>query len=144
MRLTIKGKIVAGVTATVVGVCCIGASCGAPDDEPNAPRPSPTQTMPSAVPTFTTTVAPPTPPPTDPAPTTPGEPDPTEPSDPDPTTPASGGGRVQSVEDDNNEDSAYYANCTAARAAGVTPLHPGDPGYSRKLDRDGDGVACES
>jgi endonuclease YncB( thermonuclease family) len=38
---------------------------------------------------------------------------------------------------------ASYANCTAARAAGVTPLHRGEPGYSAKLDRDGDGVACE-
>ncbi|MGV9349307.1 excalibur calcium-binding domain-containing protein [Streptomyces spiralis] len=26
---------------------------------------------------------------------------------------------------------------------GSHPLHAGDPGYSRKLDRDGDGVACE-
>ncbi|HEY2223047.1 thermonuclease family protein [Actinomycetospora sp.] len=39
--------------------------------------------------------------------------------------------------------SAYYANCTAARAAGVTPLHRGEPGYAAKLDRDGDGIACE-
>jgi micrococcal nuclease len=39
--------------------------------------------------------------------------------------------------------SASYANCTAARAAGVTPLHRGQPGYSAKLDRDGDGIACE-
>ena len=39
--------------------------------------------------------------------------------------------------------SAYYANCTAARAAGVAPLYRGDPGYRRALDRDGDGVACE-
>lgn len=37
----------------------------------------------------------------------------------------------------------YYANCSEARAAGAAPLHRGDPGYSRKLDRDGDGVACE-
>lgn len=36
-----------------------------------------------------------------------------------------------------------YANCTAARAAGVAPLHRGEPGYSAKLDRDGDGIACE-
>ena len=36
-----------------------------------------------------------------------------------------------------------YANCTAARAAGVTTLHRGQAGYSAKLDRDGDGVACE-
>lgn len=37
----------------------------------------------------------------------------------------------------------YYANCTAARAAGVTPLYRGQPGYASHLDRDGDGVACE-
>lgn len=39
--------------------------------------------------------------------------------------------------------STYYANCTAARDAGVAPLHTGDPGYRSALDRDGDGVACE-
>ena len=37
----------------------------------------------------------------------------------------------------------YYPNCSTARAAGVAPIKRGDPGYSRKLDRDGDGVACE-
>jgi len=37
----------------------------------------------------------------------------------------------------------YYANCAAARAAGVAPLHRGDPGYRSGLDRDGDGIACE-
>jgi len=36
-----------------------------------------------------------------------------------------------------------YANCGAVRAAGADPIGAGDPGYSRKLDRDGDGVACE-
>lgn len=40
--------------------------------------------------------------------------------------------------------SAYYANCTEAREAGAAPLSAGEPGYSRKLDRDGDGVACEN
>lgn len=37
----------------------------------------------------------------------------------------------------------YYANCTAVRAAGAAPIRSGEPGYTRKLDRDGDGVACE-
>jgi len=37
----------------------------------------------------------------------------------------------------------YYENCDAARAAGAAPLYVGDPGYRSKLDRDGDGVACE-
>jgi hypothetical protein len=38
----------------------------------------------------------------------------------------------------------YYANCTEAKAAGAAPILRGSPGYSSKLDRDGDGVACES
>ena len=37
----------------------------------------------------------------------------------------------------------YYANCAAVRAAGAAPIHAGQPGYSGKLDRDGDGVGCE-
>lgn len=37
----------------------------------------------------------------------------------------------------------YYKNCSEARAAGVTPLHKGEPGYRPGLDRDGDGIACE-
>jgi hypothetical protein len=40
--------------------------------------------------------------------------------------------------------SRYYANCAAVRAAGAAPLHRGQPGYEApRLDRDGDGVACE-
>lgn len=38
----------------------------------------------------------------------------------------------------------YYQNCTAVRAAGAAPLYRGDPGYASHLDRDGDGVACET
>lgn len=38
---------------------------------------------------------------------------------------------------------AYYPNCAAARAAGAAPIRAGAPGYRPKLDRDGDGVACE-
>lgn len=37
----------------------------------------------------------------------------------------------------------YYPNCSAARAAGAAPVLLGEPGYSRRLDRDGDGRACE-
>ncbi|MCY1703853.1 DNA/RNA non-specific endonuclease [Deinococcus sp. SL84] len=37
----------------------------------------------------------------------------------------------------------YYANCSAARAAGAAPLRRGQPGYRPAMDRDGDGVACE-
>lgn len=41
------------------------------------------------------------------------------------------------------QESVSYANCTAVREAGKAPLYEGDPGYSTKLDRDKDGVACE-
>ncbi|WP_222429796.1 excalibur calcium-binding domain-containing protein [Paenibacillus agilis] len=41
------------------------------------------------------------------------------------------------------QEFVYYKNCKAAKAAGAAPLYAGDPGYSSKLDRDGDGVACE-
>ncbi|MFC7877142.1 DUF1524 domain-containing protein [Isoptericola sp. NPDC057391] len=36
-----------------------------------------------------------------------------------------------------------FANCDAARAAGAAPVHRGDPGYSSRLDGDGDGTGCE-
>lgn len=51
---------------------------------------------------------------------------------PEPEPPALGPGTVA------------YANCAAARAAGSAPVHRGDPGYAKHLDRDGDGVGCES
>jgi hypothetical protein len=38
---------------------------------------------------------------------------------------------------------ASYANCDAVRAAGAAPIHPGDPGWQPKFDRDNDGVGCE-
>jgi hypothetical protein len=37
----------------------------------------------------------------------------------------------------------YYPRCAAARAAGVAPLHVGEPGYRPQLDADRDGIACE-
>ena len=37
-----------------------------------------------------------------------------------------------------------YANCTAVKAAGKAPIRRGQPGYSTNLDRDGDGIACET
>ena len=36
-----------------------------------------------------------------------------------------------------------YKNCDQAYRAGVTPLHPGDPGYDARLDKDGNGIACD-
>jgi hypothetical protein len=49
----------------------------------------------------------------------------------------------QAAQQQADQGNAYYPNCAAVRAAGKAPLHRGDPGYSGKLDRDGDGIACE-
>ncbi|GHA71834.1 hypothetical protein GCM10010372_83440 [Streptomyces tauricus] len=46
--------------------------------------------------------------------------------------------------EDGGEGSAYYANCDAARAAGAAPVHRGEPGYASHLDRDGDGIGCDT
>lgn len=102
--------------------------------------PSTTDTTPPTT-TTTTTTPPPAPPPTEvpevapppvqPAPyTPPPQPAPytPPPAEPPPPAPAD----------------VYYANCSEARAAGAAPLHRGDPGYRPALDRDDDGVACES
>jgi hypothetical protein len=70
-----------------------------------------------------------TPVPTTPAPTTTRPPATQTPMD------------VAPPQDDSG--SAYYKNCSAARAAGAAPLYQGQPGYRSALDRDGDGVACE-
>lgn len=40
-------------------------------------------------------------------------------------------------------DDVYFANCDAARRAGVTPIVVGQPGYGKHLDPDGDGIACD-
>ncbi|HEY8702765.1 MAG TPA: excalibur calcium-binding domain-containing protein, partial [Arthrobacter sp.] len=34
--------------------------------------------------------------------------------------------------------SVYYANCTAAKAAGAAPLYAGQPGYRSAMDGDKD------
>jgi competence protein ComEC len=56
----------------------------------------------------------------------------TNPSSPKPT-----------VAPNQQEASVVYKNCSEVKAAGKAPLHRGDPGYSSKLDRDNDGLACE-
>ncbi|MGB3782593.1 MAG: excalibur calcium-binding domain-containing protein [Priestia megaterium] len=43
----------------------------------------------------------------------------------------------------NTNTNVFYANCSEVRAAGAAPISQGQPGYSRKLDRDGDGIACD-
>ena len=51
-------------------------------------------------------------------------------SPPPTTSPGSGG--------------VYYKNCTDARAHGASNIRRGQPGYRPALDRDNDGIACET
>lgn len=61
--------------------------------------------------------------------------------------PAPWAGSPSSSSSSSAETISRYANCTAARAAGVTPIRRAtDPtlyAANRHMDRDGDGVACE-
>jgi hypothetical protein len=36
-----------------------------------------------------------------------------------------------------------YSGCNEVRAAGVAPLYSYEPGFSERLDGDGDGIGCE-
>jgi len=36
-----------------------------------------------------------------------------------------------------------YSGCNEVRAAGVAPLYRHEPGFSERLDGDGDGIGCE-
>ncbi|MFD7018304.1 excalibur calcium-binding domain-containing protein [Streptomyces sp. NPDC059161] len=116
---------------------------GCQSDEPAKPK-APVASTPVSSPSATTSpsigatpspsATPPSPPPASKVPAKP-KPKPTEPSLP-PLMDDGGSGK-------GGGDSVYYKNCAAARAAGVAPLHRGDPGYDSHLDRDGDGIACE-
>ncbi|WP_246096686.1 excalibur calcium-binding domain-containing protein [Paenibacillus sinopodophylli] len=41
------------------------------------------------------------------------------------------------------EETVSYANCSPVRASGADPIYEYDPGYSLKLNRDGDDIGCE-
>ncbi|MGQ1797423.1 excalibur calcium-binding domain-containing protein [Kocuria oceani] len=90
----------------------------APEPAQEAPEPEPAPAAPAPVA--------PEPAPAAPAPVAPAPVAPAPEPEPVPAAPAVG-----------------FANCTEAKAAGAAPLHVGSPGYAPKLDRDGDGVACE-
>jgi Excalibur calcium-binding domain len=107
----------ATTTTTVTTVPPTTAPVTAP---PTTPAPTTTTTRPA-----TTTTA---------APTTTTPPTTSRPTDPPRPTPPS---------TEPGPDGPSFRNCFEAFRAGAIPLLAGDPGYSRRLDDDGDGVACE-
>jgi len=68
---------------------------------------------------------------------------PSKPSKPSSSGSSSGSSGSRDSGSGSSGGTAYYTNCDAARAAGAAPVHAGEPGYGRHLDRDGDGVGCE-
>ena len=119
----VKAKVSKAVSLTVRATP-VPASLVSHKPTPSAsPTPSPSpSTTPTPSPEPTT--AEPTPEPTVDAPVEEPAPEPTAQPEPAP-------------------QQAYYSSCREAKAAGAAPLYRGDPGYRSRLDRDGDGVACE-
>jgi hypothetical protein len=60
-----------------------------------------------------------------------------------PTAPVTHAPIERSAKPARAERTPTYRTCAEVRAAGKAPLRRGEPGYSRALDPDGDGVACE-
>ena len=52
--------------------------------------------------------------------------------------------QVDTLPAQNPAPALAFQTCADARAAGYRNMHRGAPGYSEHLDRDGDGIACES
>jgi hypothetical protein len=51
---------------------------------------------------------------------------------------------AEQQEEEEEPASAYYSSCADARAAGAAPMRRGEPGYRAGLDRDNDGIACDT
>ncbi|MDQ0218738.1 hypothetical protein ELQ35_05000 [Peribacillus cavernae] len=51
--------------------------------------------------------------------------------------------RIAAESEEEAAATVSYKNCTAVREAGVAPIHKGEPGYAKHLDRDGDGIGCD-
>ena len=121
-RRTAFNGMVMGVAAWIIAILVSVGSLGAGD----APVALAEGTAPTPTSTPESTPEPePTPEPVPTSPETPAETAAPEPAAP---TPAA----------------TFFQNCDAVRAAGAAPIYTGQPGYSRTLDRDGDGVGCES
>jgi excalibur calcium-binding domain-containing protein len=137
-RMSKAHQLVVVGLASMFVLCCGGLTAfgllvGSPPQK--APTPKVTATQVVATPADTTPSSTSPVPPTD-VPTTPVVATTTQAPAPPPPP-------VTTTEADPPPDDVYYANCDAVRAAGAAPLYRGQPGYRPKLDRDGDGVACE-
>lgn len=51
---------------------------------------------------------------------------------------------ASNVKKSSNSGSLYFSNCTEARSRGYSNIKRGEAGYASHLDRDKDGIACET
>lgn len=130
-------KALAGA-AIAAALCTSLVACADQED----PKPAPTSTAPRPTPTTPS----PKPTPTRPSPTSTPTPTPSPTSeDATPTEAAALPTKAEAEEPPEPvEPEVYYSNCSEVRAAGAAPIRRGQPGYSSKLDRDGDGIACDN
>lgn len=129
-------SIVGVVGGVFILMLIVGAIVGPRQEATKSTEPIATETATTTVATTTTTITIATttlPPTTVPPPPPPPPPPVTEAPAPKAVTTTTAA----------KKSAASYANCKEAKAAGVTPIYEGEPGYSKKLDGDGDGVACE-
>jgi hypothetical protein len=112
---------------------------------PVSPEPEPAPETPTPAPqTPTATPAPEAPASEEPAP----EPEPVEPAPAPEPAPAEPAPEEPAPEPEPAEPvpapEVFYKNCDAVRAAGAAPIFAGTPGYASHLDRDNDGIGCDT
>ncbi|MEV0091261.1 excalibur calcium-binding domain-containing protein [Streptomyces sp. NPDC050738] len=139
-----KGYLLAAGGAAVVFLAGVGVgtSGDAQDASDAAPKATATVTaQPSVTPTVTETASPKATPTVTKTVTAAAEP---TKSTKTAKSAKTGGTSDSTAEDTSGATAKWYKNCDAVRAANAAPIHRGDPGYDSHLDRDGDGVGCES
>lgn len=130
MRRRPKFWVAIGLTAFLFGSCGIGV--GASDTDANAKKER--KDRPTVTATVTETAKP------SPAVTVTK----TAKAEPAPTVTITHTTESTVQDDGAGSASVYYSNCSEVRAAGAAPIRRGEPGYGSHLDRDGDGIACDT
>lgn len=135
-----RGLIIGGSVALCFLVLILIGNCSGPEDNSRSSTVTSTVTKTIEPPTVTVTAQPPVATITETAPPS------TAAETPQAAPPFVESTSVYApplVDVPESSSSAYYSNCSEARAAGAAPLYVGEPGYRSGLDRDDDGVACE-
>lgn len=69
--------------------------------------------------------------------------EPVVPVEPAPANDSTSSTGTEAVDTSNQNNIAFYENCTAVWAARNGPIYPSDPGWQNKFDRDNDDIGCD-